>query len=144
MIFSMKFLRMKVYSFENLACWQSAKELSVWIYKATRSFPAEEKFGLVSQMRRAAVSIASNLAEGSSRMSSKDQAHFSSVAYSSTVELLNDLIIAKELEFLTGELYSEGREKIEWQTFLISKLRQTQLLKSESSKPTKPPKPSKP
>lgn len=129
---------MKTYSFENLACWQSAKDLAVWIYKATRLFPAEEKFGLVSQMRRAAVSIASNLAEGSSRISAKDQAHFSSVAYSSTVELLNDLIIAKELEFLTGELYNEGRDKMEWQTFLISKLRQSQVSKSESSKPSKP------
>ena len=119
---------MKVYSFEKLACWQHARELAVWVYSATKSFPSEEKFGLVSQMRRAAVSIASNLAEGTSRVSKKDQAHFSTIAYSSSIELMNDLIIAQDLFFLTDELYKEGREKIEKQTFLISKLRESQVI----------------
>ena len=126
---------MKIYSFERLACWQHARELAVWVYKATKSFPAEEKFGIVSQMRRAAVSIASNLAEGTSRVSKKDQAHFSTIAYSSTIELMNDLIIAVDLEFLSVELYIEGREKIEKQTFLISKLRGSQILETKPSKP---------
>ena len=126
---------MKIYSFEKLACWQHARELAVWVYKATKSFPAEEKFGIVSQMRRAAVSIASNLAEGTSRVSKKDQAHFSTIAYSSTIELMNDLIIAVDLEFLSVELYTEGREKIEKQTFLISKLRESQILETKPSKP---------
>ena len=126
---------MKIYSFEKLACWQHARELAVWVYKATKSFPAEEKFGIVSQMRRAAVSIASNLAEGTSRVSKKDQAHFSTIAYSSTIELMNDLIIAVDLEFLSVELYTEGREKIEKQTFLISKLRGSQILETKPSKP---------
>ena len=126
---------MKIYSFEKLACWQHARELAVWVYKATKSFPAEEKFGIVSQMRRAAVSIASNLAEGTSRVSKKDQAHFSTIAYSSTIELMNDLIIAVDLEFLSVELYIEGREKIEKQTFLISKLRGSQILETKPSKP---------
>ena len=86
-------------------------------------------------MRRAAVSIASNLAEGTSRVSKKDQAHFSTIAYSSTIELMNDLIIAVDLEFLSVELYIEGREKIEKQTFLISKLRGSQILETKPSKP---------
>jgi len=119
---------MKTYSFEKLACWQHARQLAVWTYMTTKFFPAEEKFGIVSQMRRAAISIASNLAEGTSRISKKDQAHFSTVSYSSTIELLNDLIIAKDLEFLSDELYAEGREKIEKQTFLISNLRKSQNL----------------
>lgn len=63
---------MKVYSFEKLECWQHARQLAVWTYQATKSFPAEEKFGMVSQMRRAAVSIASNIAEGTSRKTVKD------------------------------------------------------------------------
>lgn len=117
---------MKIYSFEKLACWQQARELAVWIYKITKSFPVEEKFGIVNQMRRAAVSITSNLAEGTSRVSKKEQAHFSTIAYSSTIELMNDLIIVKDLSFLSDELYTEGREKIEKQTFLISKLRESQ------------------
>ena len=79
-------------------------------------------------MCRAAVSIASNLAEGTSRILKKDQAHFSTISYSSTIELLNDLIIAHDLEFLSNELYNEGRDKVEKQTFLISNLRKSQSL----------------
>ena len=126
---------MKTYSFEKLACWQHARELAVRIYNVTKSFPADEKFGLISQMRRAAISIASNLAEGTSRVSKKDQAHFSTISYSSTIELLNDIIIAKDLELLTDKLYIEGREKIEVQTFLISTRRKSQSLETKPSKP---------
>lgn len=128
---------MKTYSFEKLTCWQHARELAVWIYKLTKSFPSEEKFGMISQMRRAAISVASNIAEGTSRVTKKDQAHFSVIAYSSTIELLNDLIIARELAFLTDELYSLGRDKIEKQTYLISKLRAFQTSETKPSKPTK-------
>ena len=117
---------MKVYSFEKLECWKLAKELAVWIYRVTQAFPQEEKFGMTAQMRRAAVSIASNLAEGTSRKTAKDQSHFSTVSYSSTVELLNDLIIANELNYINTELYEQGREMIEKQTFLIAKLRKSQ------------------
>ena len=91
---------MKVYSFEKLECWQQARQLAVWTYNTTRTFPAEEKFGITSQMRRAAVSIASNIAEVTSRKTAKDQNHFSTISYSSTIELLNDLIIANDLKFL--------------------------------------------
>ncbi len=114
---------------------QQARQLAVWTYQVTKVFPAEEKFGMISQMRRAAVSIASNLAEGSSRKTAKDQNHFSTMACSSTVELLNDIIIAKDLKFMSETLYKEGREKIEYQTFLIAKLRASQ---QSSTKPTKP------
>jgi len=100
--------------------------LAIWAYEATKSFPANERFGLVSQMRRAAISIASNIAEGTSRKTAKDQAHFSTIAYSSTVELLNDLIITHELSFLSTEQYEQGRAIIEKQTLLISGLRNSQ------------------
>ncbi|MFZ1785144.1 MAG: four helix bundle protein [Ferruginibacter sp.] len=117
---------MKVYSFEKLAYWQHARQLAVWAYKATTGFPAEEKFGLVSQMRRAGISIASNIAEGTSRKIAKDQAHFSTLSYSSTIELLNNLIIANDLNFLSAEDYMTGRQKIEKQTLLIAGLRKSQ------------------
>ena len=120
---------MKVYSFEKLDCWQYARKLAVWTYINTRNFPAEEKFGLVSQMRRAAISIASNIAEGTSRITNKDQSHFSTIAYSSTIELLNDLIISNDLMFLSDEQYKEGRGLIEKQTLLIAGLRKTQQAK---------------
>jgi four helix bundle protein len=117
---------MKVYSFEKLECWQQARQLAVWIYHETKNFPSEEKFGLTSQMRRAAISIASNIAEGTSRKTSKDQSHFSTISYSSTIELLNDLIIANDLKLLSDEQYQAGRDKIEKQTLLIAGLRKSQ------------------
>ncbi len=117
---------MRIYSFEKLESWQHAKQLAVWTYDITQAFPAEEKFGMVSQMRRAAISIASNLAVGTSRKTAKDQSHFSTISYSSTIELLNNLIIANELRFLTEEMYKQGREMVEKQTLLIAGLRKSQ------------------
>lgn len=124
---------MKVYSFEKLEAWQHARRLAVWTYKATAKFPEEEKFGLISQMRRAAIAIASNLAEGTSRITSKDQSHFSTISYSSTIELLNDLIISNNLLFLNETNYIKGRNLIEKQTYLISQLRKSQ----QNIKPSK-------
>lgn len=137
---------MRTYSFENLECWQNARKLATWIYQITQDFPGVEKFGLSSQMRRAAISIASNIAEGTSRKTLKDQAHFSTIAYSSAIELLNDLIITNDLNFLSKEHYEEGRELIEKQTKLISGLRRYQeakvsenlSLKPQNSTPSKP------
>ncbi len=117
---------MKVYSFEKLECWQKARELSTYVYKITLQFPSEEKFGMVSQMRRCVVSIASNIAEGTSRISKKDQAHFSVISYSSAIELLNHCIIAKDLSYMSDEIYLNLREKIESVTYLISQLRKSQ------------------
>lgn len=117
---------MKIYSFEKLECWQQARQLAVWIFQITKNFPAEEKFGIISQMRRASISIVSNIAEGTSRKTAKDQAHFSIIAYSSTIELLNDLIITHDLNFLNAEMYEQGRAMIEKQNLLISGLRKSQ------------------
>lgn len=121
---------MKLYSFEKLDCWQKARELCVFVYRKTSSFPTDEKYGMISQMRRAVVSIASNIAEGSSRLSTKEQLHFSVIAYSSTIELLNDFIIAFDLDIINEEVYIEARNRIEILTLLISQLRKAQLEKS--------------
>lgn len=117
---------MKVYSFEKLDCWQHARKLATWTHINTKHFSIAEKYGLVSQMRRAAISTASNIAEGTSRISMKEQSHFTTISYSSTVELLNDLIIANDLMFLNEEQYKEGRDLIGKQTLLIASLRKTQ------------------
>ena len=117
---------MKIYSFEKLEAWQHARRLSVWIYKITKDFPSEEKFGLISQMKRAVLGIGSNIAEGTSRMTSKDQSHFSTMAYSGSLELLNHLILSNDLLFLNQSDYLQGRNLIEKQTFLISQLRKSQ------------------
>lgn len=122
---------MRIYSFEKLDAWQEARKLVVWIYKVTAAFPVEEKFGISMQLRRAAVSVVSNLAEGSARKTAKDQAHFTQMAYSSIVEVLNQLIISSDLQFLTYEQLAEGRIQIENLTFKVAALRNSQLSKTK-------------
>lgn len=73
------------------------------IYSATRNFPQEEKFGIISQMRRSSISISSNIAEGTSRITNKDKAHFSTIAFCSTMELLCQIIISKRLNYISEE-----------------------------------------
>ncbi|MBK6382079.1 MAG: four helix bundle protein [Chitinophagaceae bacterium] len=118
-----------VYSFEKLNAWKESRIWVTWVYKVTADFPADEKFGLISQLRRAAVSVVSNLAEGSARKSAKDQAHFYQMAYSSLIEVLNQLIISNDLMFLGNDKLSEGRTLIENLTVKIAALRNAQLNK---------------
>jgi four helix bundle protein len=115
------------YAFEKLEVWKKAKDLATSLYAVTSSFPQEEKFGIVSQIRRAAVSVASNIAEGSSRSSAKDQAHFSQIAYGSLMEVLCQITIANELEFLTNESVGDLRQKIEEISRMLNSLRKFQL-----------------
>lgn len=126
---------MHTYSFEKLEVWKDARQLVLWVYKITQSFPAEEKFGLIMQLRRASVSVVSNLAEGSARKSAKDQAHFSQIAYSSLIEILNQLIIAGDLNFITDNIITEVRSKIETLTTKVAALRNAQLAKAGLTKP---------
>ena len=114
------------YSFEKLDVWVEARKWVTWIYKVTSNFPPEEKFGLTSQIRRAAVSVVSNLAEGSARKSPKDQAHYYQIAYSSLIEVLNQLIISGDLKFITDEELAEGRGIIENLTIKVAALRNAQ------------------
>ncbi|MDH3648534.1 MAG: four helix bundle protein [Saprospiraceae bacterium] len=85
------------YSFEKLEVWQLSVDLVQEIYTLTKVFPDEEKYDLVSQMRRAAISVSSNIAEGSTRLGSKDRARFTQLAYGSRIELLNQVIIGTRL-----------------------------------------------
>ena len=119
---------MHQYSFERLEVWKFAKDLCVYIYQLTKKFPDAERFGITSQMRRAAISICSNIAEGSSRMSKKDQSHFYTIAFSSTMELLNQLIISNELKFILEEEMIETRLKIEQITKGLSNLKRSILI----------------
>lgn len=91
---------MHIFSFEKLEVWQDAKYLTVLVYSITKDFPSEEKYGLVSQLRRAVISVSSNIAEGSSRTSAKDQAHFYQIAFSSLMEVLSQIIISFELGYI--------------------------------------------
>lgn len=92
-----------VYSFEKLKVWQEAKKLVVDVYRLLDSFPKFEKYALCDQIRRAIVSVPSNIAEGSGRRSLKEQIHFLEIAYSSLMETYNQLLIAIELTYITEE-----------------------------------------
>ena len=92
---------------EKLQTWIESVDLVLNIYKATERFPKEEKFGLTSQIRRAAVSIPTNIAEGAARNSSKEFAHFVSIAQGSASELETELIIAYRLGYLSETLFSK-------------------------------------
>ena len=116
---------MYTYSFEKLNVWQQSRSLTREIYLLTNNFPSEEKFGLTSQMRRAIISVSSNIAEGSSRKTIKDQKHFYTIAFSSLIELLNQLILSMDLGWLNEEKYTELRSSIEHISNQLNKLRST-------------------
>ena len=97
------------YSFERLEVWQLARALKKEIYMITHSFPGEEKFGYTSQIRRASSSITMNLAEGSGRASNTDKAHFTNMAYTSALEVIDHLIGVRDLEFISEEAYTSLR-----------------------------------
>ena len=116
-----------LFSFERLDVWQAARKLSIKVYRITGTYPSDEKYTLVSQMRRAALSICANLAEGSSLNTAKDQAHFTSIAFSSLLELLNHLIISSDLGLLAeNELYS-FRKEIQSLSVRLNNLKTSQL-----------------
>ena len=115
------------YPFEKLRVWQDARKLVRHIYPLTKRFPRSEIYGLVSQINRAAVSVAANISEGSARVSRKDQAHFSEIAYGSLMELACLLIVAVDLEFLSEQDESELREEIEAVSRQLNALRRAQL-----------------
>ena len=126
-LFVTKKTAMKIYSFEKLNVWKESLELVTSIYKITNNFPREEKFGLISQIRRATVSVSSNLAEGTSRKTNKDKAHFTTISFSSAMEVLNQLIISKELDYISENDYILVRQRIEKITNMLNSLRNSQL-----------------
>lgn len=100
------------YNFEKLEIWNLAISLSVNIYNVTKDFPNEEKFGLTNQLRRASNSISANIAEGSSRTTSKDKSRFIQVSYGSAIETLNHLILSYRLNFISEQELEAFREEI--------------------------------
>ena len=97
----------KMKNFKKLKVWQKGIELVVDIYKSTNSFPKEEMYGLTSQIKRSAISVPSNIAEGSGRGSDKDFNRFLDIALGSSFELETQLTIAKKLNFISDKDFSE-------------------------------------
>ena len=96
-----------VKNFKALTIWQKGIEIAAKSYRFTSSFPSSEKFGLISQINRAAVSIASNIAEGSSRSSEKDYHRFIEIALGSAFEMETQLLISQSLNYGLSELRNE-------------------------------------
>lgn len=118
----------KIKSFTDLNAWREAHNLVIMIYKITKSFPKEEQFGLVSQLRRAAVSITSNIAEGFSRSSYKEKLQFYSMALGSLTEVQNQLLVAKDIGYLSKSQFNFLAE----QSVVASKLLNGLIKKSKT------------
>lgn len=108
----------KIRTFTDLKAWQEAHKLVIIIYKTTKNYPKEEFFGLVSQMRRASVSISSNIAEGFSRGSYKEKIKFYRIAQGSLTELQNQLLISKDIKYINKDKF----DIIADQTIVVIKL----------------------
>lgn len=108
----------KIRSFTDLKVWQEAHKLSLMIYKMTKDFPKEEIFALTSQLRRAAISVVSNIAEGFSRRTVADKRQFYFMSLGSLTEVQSQLLIARDLGYVPRQDFSEFAS----QTILVSKL----------------------
>jgi four helix bundle protein len=122
-----------MFNFEKLEVWQEAM-----VYSLTRKFPDEERFGLINQMRRAAVSISSNIAEGSSRSSRMDFARFIEIATGSLFEVISQATISRRRGFLSENAFNDLYSACEKQSKMLSGLRRSLIVPQLSTKNPKP------
>lgn len=113
---------MEVFGYRNLIAYQKAKEVVKRTYKLLKKFPAEERYAMCDQLRRASVSITSNIAEGINRFSVKDKAHFIEMAFGSLMEVSSQFEIAEELGYITVEDRMSMDELIKEEARLLSGL----------------------
>jgi four helix bundle protein len=116
-----------MFNFEKLDVWQKAIDFADLVYTTTRTFPAEERFGLTNQMRRAAVSISSNIAEGCSRVSKTDFARFVEIATGSVFEVVSQAFIGRRQGFITEARFKLLYTAAEEQSKMLSGLRRSLL-----------------
>jgi len=118
---------MYTYYFEKLEVWQLSKDLMKEIYLITKEYPKSEFYGITSQLKRSSLSIPTNIAEGTGRESNKDQAHFTTMAYASLMEVLNLLIVSYELNLISKEKLLELRSTTNHISNKLIGLRNAQL-----------------
>ena len=111
-----------IHYFTDLEAWKVAHEFVIDVYKATDLFPRKEQFGLTAQIRRAAVSITSNIAEGFSRYSYADKLRFYYISRGSLSEVQNQLLIAKDLQFIEQEMFQNFWTKSQHSSALLNGL----------------------
>ncbi len=123
-----------MFNFEKLDVWRKAIDFADLIYSETRSFPLEERFGLTNQLRRAAISVSSNIAEGSSRSSKSDFARFVEIATGSVFEVVSQAFIAQRQSFLSEDQFRDIYTDAEELSRMLSGLRKS-LLSTLNSQP---------
>ena len=109
--------------FQNLIVYQQAKELVKLVYRLMKKFPSDERYVLCDQLRRSVISIPSNIAEGMGRMAEKEQGHFINFAYGSLMEVLAQMDIAKDLDYILLEEYTQVEHLIDEIGKMLSSLR---------------------
>ena len=117
-----------MFNFEKLDVWQKAIDFADLIYNETRAFPAEERFGLTNQLRRASVSISSNIAEGSSRSSRTDFARFAEIAAGSVFEAVSQSFIARRQSFFSEDQFRNIYTNAEQLSRMLGDLRKSLFL----------------
>jgi len=122
-----------MFKLERLDIWKRAIEYADDIYVLTRSFPKEERFGLISQLRRSSVSISSNIAEGISRSSDADLGRFLEITHGSLLESVSELVITQKQQFLNEEDFQRAYERAENLSKMLSGFRRTLKENSEPS-----------
>lgn len=119
-----------MFAFQKLEVYQLSVDFVKDVYSFINTFPDTERFALCSQIRRAAVSIPSNIAEGVSRISDKEKAHFIEISYGSLMEVFCQMEIAKELGYIADGQFEEIEEKVERLSKLMSTLRHRYLTRN--------------
>lgn len=114
-----------MFNFERLEAWQHALDIAETVYIMTRAFPSEERYGLASQLRRAAVSVSANLAEGASRISSQEQVRFVEIALGSLHEVVSEAAIGKRQGFVGDDDFARLYAMAEKQGRMLSGLRRS-------------------
>jgi four helix bundle protein len=114
---------MRVQSYRDLRVWKTAVELTLEVYRITESFPPSERFGLTSQLRRAAISVASNIAEGHARSTRGEFRNFLSVARGSAVEVEVQLFVAEQIGYARAPMLVKARDYCDAISRMITKLK---------------------
>ena len=122
-----------LFAFERLEVWQLARKFFMYSYSLIDTFPASERYNLVDQIRRAATSIAMNLAEMTSRSSYKEQAHYSEIAYGSAIEVYCAFLLSYDMGYINEQKLEELKEKISELSNKINALKNSQYQRAEQS-----------
>ena len=115
------------YQFEKLNAWQESRKMVLAVYQLLKKFPSEERFALCDQLRRAAISVPSNIAEGNGRMAVKEQIHFLEIAFGSVMEIYSQLQLAVDLGYISDEDFKQVKPLTYNTSKLISGLRSSKV-----------------